>query len=140
MHAAAEDLAELPGIVTHMRGIDAIHRGFDDHRRRAVARPGRSGVDHALHVLGEPGHVERAVLHADIHVIGPGRCIDAPLRTAQHVSAMRTVVVDRLILPQQFDATTDPLSHDGPLRQFPPMTEAGYHGPALPRDKEQMIR
>src|SRR3984893_8124838 len=114
MPPAAEDLAELPGAVTHMRGVDTIHRGLDDHRRRAVPRPCRPGIDHAAHVLGKARHVERAVLHADIHVVGPGSSIDAALRMAQHMTAMRTVIIDRLILLQQFDATIDPLTHAWP--------------------------
>ncbi len=119
MHPAAEDLAELPGVVTHMRGVDAIHRRLDDHRRRAVPRPCRPRIDHAAHVFGKAGHVEAAMLHADIHVIGPGSGIDAALRMGQHVAAVRTVIIDGLILLQQFDAATDPLTHEGPLRQFP---------------------
>src|SRR5712691_12541533 len=112
MHPAAEDLAELPGVVTDMRGVDSIHRCLDDHRRRVVPRPCRPGIDHAAHVPGKAGHVEAAVLHADIHVVGPGSSIDATLRMGQHVAAMRTVIIDRLILLQQFDAATDPLTHE----------------------------
>ena len=112
MHAAAKDLAELPGVVTHMRGVDSVYRRFDDHRRRAVPRSCRAGIDHAAHIVGKSGHVEAAVLHADIHVVGPGAGIDATLRTGQHMAAMWTVVIDRLILLQQFDAATDPLGHE----------------------------
>src|SRR6202034_3272623 len=114
MHPAAEDLAELPGVVAHISGIDPVHRRLDDHRRRAVAGPCRPGIDHAAHVLSKAGHVESAVLHADIHVVGPGSSIDAALRMAQHMTAMRTVIIDRLILLQQFDATIDPLTHAWP--------------------------
>ena len=45
---------------------------LDDHRRRAVARARRPAVDQPAHVLGEARHVEGAVLHADIDVVGPG--------------------------------------------------------------------
>ena len=114
VHAAAEDLAKLPGVDAHMRGVDAVHRGLDDHRRRAMSRPRRPGVRHAAHVLGKAGHVESAVLHADIHVVGPGSGIDATLRMGQHVAAMRTVVINSLILRQQFDAAVDPLTHGHP--------------------------
>src|ERR1700694_563812 len=111
MRPAAEDLAELPGVVTHMRGIDSIHRCLDNHRWCAVPRPCRPGIDHAAHVLGKASHVEAAVLHADIHVVGPGTGIDATLRMGQYVATMRTVIVDRLILLQYFDAATDPPTH-----------------------------
>jgi hypothetical protein len=47
-----------------------------------------------------------------IHVVGPGASIDATLRMGQHMATMRAVVVDRLILLQQFDAAIDPLVHD----------------------------
>src|SRR5882724_12575776 len=111
MHPATEDLAELPGVVAHISGVDSIHRGLDDHTRRAVPRPCRPGIDHAAHIFGKAGHVEAAVLHADIHVVGPGASIDAALRVGQHMAAVRTVIIDRLILLQQFDAATDPLTH-----------------------------
>ena len=113
MRPAAENLAELPGIVTHMRGIDAVHRRFHDHRRRAMARPCRPGIGHAAHVGGQARHVERAVLHADIHVIGPGAGIYGALCMGQHMAAVRAVVIDGLILLQQFDAAVDPLTHEG---------------------------
>ena len=70
-----------------------------------------AGVDQAAHVVGETGHVERAVLHADIHVVGPGAGIFAALRVSQHVTGMRTVVVDRLTLRQQFDCAVDTVGH-----------------------------
>ena len=120
MHAAAENLAELPGVVTHMSGVDSVHRRFDDHRRRAVSRPGRPGVDEPTGIFGKAGHVESAVLHADIHVVGPGAGIDAALRMGQHVTAVRTVVVNRLILFQQFDGAINPFIH-----QRPPATVFG---------------
>jgi hypothetical protein len=52
------------------------------------------------------------VLHADIHVVGPGAGIDATLRMGQHMAAVRTVIIDRLILLQQFDAAVDPRTHE----------------------------
>ena len=111
MYAAAEDLAKLPGIITHMRRVDAVDRRLDDDGRRAVTRPRRPGLDHAVHVGGKARHVEAAVLHADIHVIGPGGGIDAALRRGQHMAAVRPVVIDRLILLQQLDTAIDPRSH-----------------------------
>src|SRR6185295_14209844 len=117
---------ELPGVVTHMRGVNSIDRRLDDHRRRAVSRPCRPGVDHTVHIVGKAGHVEAAVLHDDIHVVGPGAGIDAALRMGQQMAAMRTIIIDRLILLQQFDAATDPLTHQGLLRWLLAMPEQGY--------------
>ena len=111
MHPAAEDLAKLPGVVTHMSGVDAVDRRLDDHGRRAMPRPCRSGIDHAVHVFGKARHVERAVLHADIHVVRPGRGIDAALRMGQHMAAVRTVIIDGLVLPQELDTAIDPPGH-----------------------------
>ncbi len=112
MRPAAEDLAELPGVVTHMRGIDSVHRRLDNDGRCTVPRPRRPGIDHAAHVRGKARHVEGAVLHADIHVVGPGAGIDVPLRMGQHMAAVRTVVIDGLILLQKLDAATDPFPHE----------------------------
>src|ERR1051325_5027159 len=58
MHAASQDLAELPGIVGHVRPVDAVDRRLDDHRGRAMARVGRPAIDHAAHVVGQALHVE----------------------------------------------------------------------------------
>ena len=134
MHAAAEDLAELPGIVAHMRGVDAVDRRLDDDRRRAMARPRRPGIAHAAQVFGKARHVERAVLHADIHVVGPGAGIDAALRMGQHMAAVRAVVVDRLVLLQKFDAAIDPLTHKGlpcPFREWRGKANMARHRDAM---------
>ena len=85
MRAAAQDLAELPGVVADMRLVDAVDRRLDDHRRRAVARAGRPALDQPAHIVRQPGHVERAVLHADIDVVGPGAGVLArPARGSAH--------------------------------------------------------
>ena len=39
VHAAAEDLAELPGVVADVHLVGAVHRRLDDHGRGAVAGP-----------------------------------------------------------------------------------------------------
>jgi hypothetical protein len=52
--------------------VDAVDRCLDDHRRRAMAGARRPAIDEAAQILGEPGHIECAVLHADIDVVGPG--------------------------------------------------------------------
>ena len=117
MHAAAEDLAELPGVEPHVRLVGAVHRRLDDDRRRAMAGARRAAIDQAAQILGEAGHVERTVLHADIHVVGPGAGILAALRMGQHVTGMRTVVVDRLALCQQFDRPVDAVGHADSLHR-----------------------
>ena len=97
VHAAAEDLAELPGVEADIGGVGAVDRRLDDDGRRAVARARRSALDEAAHVLGQARHVEGAVLHADIDVVGPGMRVLAALRVGQHVAAMAADVVDRLV-------------------------------------------
>ena len=46
MHTAAEDLAELPGVVAHIGGVDPAQGRLDDHCRRAMPRPCRPGLQH----------------------------------------------------------------------------------------------
>src|SRR5258708_640410 len=111
MRAAPEDLAELPGIVADMAFVDAVDRRLDDDRRGAVPGAGRAALDEALEVFGEPGHVEGAVLHPDIDVIGPGAGILAALRAAQHMAGMGAEVIDRLVLRQQLDGAVDAAAH-----------------------------
>ena len=69
-----------------------------DRRARGTAR--RRGLDHAADIFRQPRHVEGTMFHADIHVVGPGTSIDAPLRVGQHMATVRTVIVDCLILLQ----------------------------------------
>ncbi len=115
MHAAPEDLAELPGIETDIGGVGAVDRGLDDDRRRAVPRTGRPGLGEARHVFGEPAHVERAMLHPDIDVIGPGGGILAALRAGQYMPAMTADIINRLALRQQLDRPIDPHGYRSPL-------------------------
>ena len=42
-----------------------------------------------------------------------GHILARHVEGASHMAAMRTVIIDRLILLQQFDAATDPLTHQG---------------------------
>src|SRR5437762_4413719 len=72
MHAAPEDLAELPGVVADIGDVGAVDRRLDNDCRRAVAGAGRASLDQALQIFLKPSHIEGAVLHADIDVIGPG--------------------------------------------------------------------
>ncbi len=109
--AAAENLAELPGIEADIGGVGAVDRRLDDDSRGAMPGAGRAALSQPLHIFGEPGHVERAVLHPDIDVIGPGAGVLAALRAGQHVPAVTADVVDRLTLGQQLDCPIDPLGH-----------------------------
>jgi hypothetical protein len=79
VHAAAEDLAELPCVEADIGGVGAVDRRLDDDRRRAVPGVGRAAFHQPEHILGEPRHVEGAVLHADIDVVGPGAGVGSPL-------------------------------------------------------------
>ena len=111
MHAAAEDLAELPGVEADILPIGAVHRGFHDDRRRAVPRAGRPALDEPAHIFGEARHVEGAMLHADIDVVGPDMRILAPLRIGQHMAAVAAGVIDRLILFEELDGAVDATGH-----------------------------
>lgn len=111
VHATAEDLAELPGIEADIGGVGAVHRGLDDDSRGAMPGAGRAAFSQPLHIFGEAGHVERAVLHPDIDIIGPGASVFAALCAGQHMPAVTADVVDRLTLGQQLDRPIDPLGH-----------------------------
>jgi hypothetical protein len=112
VHAPAEDLAELPGIVPDVDLVCAVDRCFDDHRRRAVPGPGGTAFDEAAHVVRKAGHVERAVFHANIDVVRPGLRVLASLRMGQHMAGVMAGVVDRLSLPEQLDASVDAVRHN----------------------------
>jgi hypothetical protein len=112
VHAPPEDLAEVPGIEADIGFVDAVDRRLDHHRGGAVARAGRPGLDQPLHVFGEPGHVEGAVLHADVDVVGPGARVLPALRAGQHMPRMAADIIDRLVLCQELDGSVDPARHD----------------------------
>ena len=116
MHPAAENLAELPGVEAHIVGVGAIDRRLDNNRGRAMAGSRRTALDQPRHVFAEPGHVEGAVLHPDIDVVGPSMGVFTPLRAGQHMAAMAADIIDRLILSEQFDRTVDALGHRVPPR------------------------
>jgi hypothetical protein len=84
MHPAAENLAELPGVEAHIVGVGAIDRRLDNNRGRAMAGSRRAALDQPLHVFAEPGHVEGAVLHPDIDVVGPSMGVFALARGSTH--------------------------------------------------------
>jgi hypothetical protein len=134
VHAAAEDLAELPGIEADIGGVGAVDRRFDDNCRGAVTRAGRAALDEALHVLAKPRHVEGAVLHADIDVVGPGAGIRAALRAGQHMAGMGADVIDCLVLRQQLDRAVDAARHDSRLLYLQYAVLACPH-PNLPRSR-----
>src|SRR5205085_8844053 len=112
MRAASENLAELPGIETDIRDVGAVNRRLDNDGRGAMARAGWAALDESLHVFAEPGHVEGAVLHANIDVVGPGAGVLAALRPGQHLAGMGADVIDRLVLRQEFDGAVDAARHD----------------------------
>src|SRR5712691_7659965 len=125
MRAASEDLSELPGVVADIGFVGAVDRGLDDDCRGAVARAGRAALDKALQIFGEPGHVEGAVLHTDIDVVGPGAGILAALGAAQHMAGMGAEVIDRLVLRQELDRAVDTACHCRPfLRAMSDHTES----------------
>src|SRR5262249_45368526 len=66
LHAAAEDLPELPGVKADIGSIGAVDRRLDDDGRCAVTRTRWAALDETPHVLGKARHVERAMLHSDI--------------------------------------------------------------------------
>ncbi len=119
MDAPPENLAELPGVEADIGGVGAVDRRFDDDRRGAVPGAGRTAFDEPRHVFGKPGHVESAMLHADIDIIGPGQGILSPLRARQHMAAMAADVINRLILRQQLDCPVDALGHNHTPRSKP---------------------
>src|SRR5216683_986837 len=109
---AAEDLAELPGVEPHVGGVGTVDRSLDDDGRRAVPRPSWTALDQTPHVFGKTRHVERAVLHPDVDIVGPGMRVLAPLCAGQYMAAMTAGVVDRLVARQQFDGAVDAVRHD----------------------------
>src|SRR5260370_5312692 len=96
MRAAAEGLAKLPGIEPDIGRVGTVDRRLDDHCRGAMAGAGRPALDQPLQVFGEAGHVEGAVLHPDIDVVGPGAGILVALGAGQHMAAMSADIIDRL--------------------------------------------
>jgi hypothetical protein len=79
VHPATKDLAELPGVEAHIGSIGTVDRSLDDDGRRAVPRASWAVLDQTLHVFGKTRHVERAVLHPDVDIVGPGIRVLAPL-------------------------------------------------------------
>ena len=100
MHPARQDLAKLPRVETHDLRRRALDRRFHDHRGRAMAAGCRPAVHQPLHVRGQPGHIERAVLHAHVDVIGPGCGVLAALYIRQHMARVVADIVQRLALRQ----------------------------------------
>src|SRR5712691_8818118 len=96
MHATGEDLPELPGIVAHDQLVRAVYGDFDNHCRRAVTAAGGAAVHQAMHIRVQPGHVEGAVFHADVDVIGPGVGVLLALLVSQDVPGMATDIINRL--------------------------------------------
>ena len=59
---AAENLAELPGVMPNVRLVGPVHRRLDDNRRRAMSGAGRPAVYQPTHIGRQTGHIERPVL------------------------------------------------------------------------------
>src|SRR5438132_2751833 len=112
MHPATKDLAELPGVEAHIGGIGTVDRSLDDDGRRAVPGGSWAGLDQTLHVFSKTRHVERAVLHPDVYIVGPGIRVRAPLCAGQYMTAMTADIIDRLVACQQFDGAVDAVRHD----------------------------
>ena len=87
----------MPGIVAHDQLVRAVYGDFHNHRRRAVTAAGGAAVHQATHIRVQPGHVEGAVFHTDVDVIGPGVGVLLALLVGQDVSGMTTNVVNRLV-------------------------------------------
>src|SRR5260370_16825396 len=107
---------DLAAVQSALGAIDRRSRGSPNSAGRWVAGIGRPAVDQAAHVFGQRRHVEGAMLHADIDVVGPGLGVLATLLVGQNVAGMRAVVVDRLIGFQQLDGAVDALGHGRFLR------------------------
>ena len=72
MHAARQELLELPGIGVDGVGAVPQDRQFDHDGRGRVARGRGPAVQQPLHEFVEGPDVEQAVLHVDANHVGPG--------------------------------------------------------------------
>src|SRR6516165_3886096 len=98
VHAAAKDLAELPGIEADIGGVGAINWRLDNDRRSPMPGARWPALHEPAHVRGKAGHVEGPVLHSDIDVVGPDMRVLASLLIGQHVAAVAAGIIDSLIL------------------------------------------
>ncbi len=103
MHPTRQDLAKLPGVKAHNIAADAFHRRFHNHRGHAMARARRPAIHQAAHIVIQPGHIKRAMLHAHVYIVGPGGGVGLALFIGEHMAGVPADVVDGLILRQQFD-------------------------------------
>ncbi len=111
VHAAAEDLTELPGVEADIVGVGAVDRRLDDDGGCRMPGAGRPALDEPPHVVGKPRHVEGAVLHSDIDVVGPGAGVREALLMSQDMTRMAADVIDRLVLLQKLDRAVDAVGH-----------------------------
>ena len=107
VYAPRQDLAELPGVKAYDLSGRPFDRRLDDDGRCAVTAACGPAVDQTAHVLVQPGHVEGAVFHAHVDVVGPGSCIFHALFMGEDVARVPTDIVDRLVLGKQFDGSVD---------------------------------
>jgi hypothetical protein len=73
------------------------------------------GIDQPTHVFIQPGHVEGAVFHADVDVVGPRLRVFAALLIRQNMPGVAPHIVDRLPSFQQLNGAIDTPCHDQPL-------------------------
>src|SRR6516225_689140 len=109
MHSGSEHLLKHPRICMHCRFIDAIDRYIDNDRGGTVAALSRTTGCNPLHVLGKTLDVIRRMFHVVADVIGIRLRVFLSLLEAALRAGMRTGVINRLSLREQFDRSIDPL-------------------------------
>ena len=109
MYAPRKNLAELPGVEAHDLFRCSLHRRFDDNGRRSVSTASGATVDETAQILIQPGHVEGAMFHTYVDVVGPCSRIFYALRVGEHMPCVSSHIVDRLVLGKQFDGSIDPV-------------------------------
>jgi hypothetical protein len=80
-----------------------------------VTAVGRASVDEAAHKFIQPWHVEGAMFHADVHVIGPSAGHLLAAFVAKIRSGVAALIVNRLALVEQLDRFVYPFGHQSPL-------------------------
>ena len=64
------------------------------------------------HIVGQPRHIKAPVLHPHVDIVRPGLRIFLTLFKGQYVPRVRSRVINRLILPQQFNRPINSLRAD----------------------------
>src|SRR5262249_21826369 len=107
MHTSSEHLRKHPRVRTHRCFIRAINRHIDDDGGHAMAALGRPTSREPLHILCESFDVVWRVFHVIADVVGIDLSVFLPLLKATLRTGMRTGVIDRLSLREQFDRSID---------------------------------